>query len=53
VKEKLSEVEIHRRQQIIDRLWEEKLEREAYERRLAKEKSCHRGPGDPDWEFVK
>jgi hypothetical protein len=36
------------KQERIDQIWQEKLEREA-ERKREAERSCHRGPGDPDW----
>ena len=44
----LSDAELWRRQQLIDAAWERTLEarremEEAYSR------TCHRGPGDPDW----
>jgi hypothetical protein len=44
----LSEMELARRQAIIDQTWERVLE----ERREAEEemkRCCHRGPGDPDF----
>ena len=37
----------------LDEIWENKREWEEYERKLARGKSCHRGPGDPDWEYVR
>jgi hypothetical protein len=37
----------------LDEIWENKLEWERYERKRAEARSCHRGPGDPDWEYVK
>ena len=45
---KLSEQELMRRQMIIDQAWERVLEqrRELDEERA---RSCHRGPGDSDW----
>jgi hypothetical protein len=45
---KLSEIELSRRQAIIDRAWEQHKAKEAEEQELAK-RTCHRGPGDPDW----
>jgi hypothetical protein len=45
---KLSEIELSRRQAIIDRAWEQHKAKEVEERELAK-RTCHRGPGDPDW----
>jgi hypothetical protein len=44
---KLSEQELLRRQQIIDQTWERVVEQRRELERLA-ERSCHRGPGDPD-----
>jgi hypothetical protein len=45
---KLSEQELIRRQQIIDQTWERVVEQRRELERLA-ERSCHRGPGDSDW----
>lgn len=44
----LSQLELSRRQAIIDATWERVLE----ERRALEEvasRTCHIGPGDPDW----
>lgn len=44
----LSQVELARRQAIIDATWERVIaERQALEAEWAR--TCHRGPGDPDW----
>jgi len=45
---KLSEWELIRRQRIIDQTWERVLEQRRELEKLA-EQSCHRGPGDSDW----
>jgi hypothetical protein len=46
---KLSERELWERQQVIDACWERTLEaKRALEEEAAR--SCHRGPGDPDYE---
>ena len=45
---KLSEWELMRRQAIIDQTWERVLEQRRELERIA-ERSCHRGPGDSDW----
>ena len=45
----LSEMELIRRQQIIDQTWERVLE-ERREAEEAMKRCCHRGPGDPDYE---
>jgi len=46
----LSDQEVLRRQQIIDRIWEENLERKKeLERRASR--TCHRGPRDSDWDI--
>jgi hypothetical protein len=44
----LNEQELNRRQAIIDAAWERNI---AAQRELEAEaaRSCHRGPGDPDW----
>jgi len=44
----LSEMELVRRQAIIDATWERVLaERRETEKEM--KRCCHRGPGDPDW----
>ena|SRR6516164_1699763 len=45
---KLSEHELLRRQMVIDQAWERVLEERRELERIA-ERSCHRGPGDSDW----
>jgi hypothetical protein len=45
---KLSEHELLRRQMVIDQAWERVLEERRELERMA-ERSCHRGPGDSDW----
>jgi hypothetical protein len=47
----LSEMELTRRQQVVDACWERTLDAQ---RELEAEvaKRCHRGPGDPDWEIA-
>jgi hypothetical protein len=43
-----SEIELTRRQAIIDATWERVLaEQHQMEAEVAR--GCHRGPGDPDW----
>jgi hypothetical protein len=37
----------------LDEIWENKLWQEEYQRKQDERRSCHRGPGDPDWEYVK
>jgi hypothetical protein len=37
----------------LDEIWENKRELEEYQRKLNERRSCHRGPSDPDWEYVK
>jgi hypothetical protein len=37
----------------LDEIWENKREWEEYERKRDEAKAFHRGPGDPDWEYVK
>jgi hypothetical protein len=44
----LSEAELIRRQQIIDRVWEQNLEAKRELEEMYRG-SCHRGPGDSDW----
>jgi len=52
---KLSEQELIRRQEVIDKIWIRNL---AAKRELEAEaeaeaaESCHRGPSDPDWEIA-
>ena len=48
---KLSEQELIRRQEVIDKAWKRTL---AAKRELEAEaaESCHRGPNDPDWEVA-
>jgi hypothetical protein len=47
---KLSDAELLRRQQDLDRQWLEKLDADAARRaEKAADKSCHSGLGDPDW----
>jgi hypothetical protein len=47
----LSEMELVRRQQVVDACWERTLDAQ---RELEAEvaKRCHRGPRDPDWEIA-
>ena len=47
----LSEMELARRQQVVDACWERTLDAQ---RELEAEfaKRCHRGPSDPDWEIA-
>lgn len=45
---KLSEQELLRRQEVIDQAWEQVLEERRRLEEIAK-RSCHRGPGDSDW----
>jgi hypothetical protein len=47
----LSEMELARRQQVVDACWERTLDAQ---RELETEvaKRCHRGPSDPDWEIA-
>jgi hypothetical protein len=45
---KLSEAELIRRQQIIDRVWEQNLQAKREMEEMYRG-SCHRGPGDSDW----
>jgi hypothetical protein len=45
--------ERQRRQNKLDEFWEERRWWEEYHRKNAERKSCHRGPQDPDWEYVK
>jgi hypothetical protein len=45
--------ERQRRQNQIDEWWGAKREWEEFYRKRDEAKAFHRGPSDPDWEFVK
>jgi hypothetical protein len=45
--------ERQRRQNQLDEFWEERRWWEDYHRKNAERQSCHRGPQDPDWKYVK
>jgi hypothetical protein len=45
---RLSEQELGRRQAIIDATWM-KVQEQRQELELQRARTCHRGPGDPDW----
>jgi len=45
----LSEMELCRRQAIIDSYWQRTLDERAAQAREAA-RTCNRGPGDPDWD---
>jgi hypothetical protein len=44
--------ERQRRQNKLDEWWEDRRWWEDYHRKNAERKSFHRGPQDPDWEYV-
>ena len=45
--------ERQRQQNKLDKWWGDRREWEEYQRERDELKSCHRGPDDPDWEYVK
>jgi hypothetical protein len=47
----LSEMELVRRQQVLDACWERTLDAQR-ELEVEIAKRCHRGPSDPDWEIA-
>jgi len=47
----LSEMELARRQQVVDACWERTLDAQR-ELEIEVAKRCHRGPSDPDWEIA-
>jgi hypothetical protein len=48
-----TELERQRRQALIDMYWQAQLLEKELKRKRDEEKSFHRGPDDPDWEYVK
>jgi hypothetical protein len=48
---RLSELELIRRQAIIDQHWQAMLDEKALLRREAERRSFNKAPGDPDWKL--